>query len=74
MEELTQREIEVISLLVLGLTNQEISKNLIISEHTTKTHLSNIYRKLNVKNKVQATIKVFKLGYRFDSNKKLIIL
>ena len=74
MEELTQREIEVISLLVLGLTNQEISKNLIISEHKTKTHLSNIYRKLNVKNKVQATIKVFKLGYRFDSNKKLIIL
>lgn len=56
MVELTERECEVMNLLVLGKSNKEISKELIITPHTVKAHLDTVYRKLNVHNRVQATI------------------
>ncbi len=56
MIELTERECEVMNLLVLGKSNKEISKELIITPHTVKAHLDTVYRKLNVHNRVQATI------------------
>jgi RNA polymerase sigma factor (sigma-70 family) len=55
---LTEREKEVIQLLSKGLTYQEISDELIISHETVKMHLKNIYRKLEVENKIQALQKV----------------
>lgn len=53
----TKREEEVMNLLIQGLNNTEISKALAISSHTTKAHLSSIYQKLKVSNRVQATVK-----------------
>ncbi|WP_432822443.1 response regulator transcription factor [Trichloromonas sp.] len=51
---LTGREIEVLSLLAQGKSNQAISQGLYISQHTVKTHLYKIYRKINVSNRTHA--------------------
>lgn len=50
---LTLREIEVVSRINVGLSNKEISSELNISEKTVKTHITNILRKLNVKDRLQ---------------------
>lgn len=47
----TPREKEVIGLISNGLSNKEIADNFCISEKTVKTHLANIYQKLEVKNR-----------------------
>lgn len=54
MKLLTPREKEVLYLLKEGLNNQEIAERLCISRHTTKAHLSSIYKKCEVKNRVLA--------------------
>ena len=54
---LTKREQEVIDLVIKGLTNEEISKELEITSHTIKAHLISIYSKLKAKNRVQASVK-----------------
>ncbi|MGO3699802.1 LuxR C-terminal-related transcriptional regulator [Halomonas sp. 111] len=51
---LTNREIEIISLLKAGSSNQQIADRLFVSEHTVKSHLYNIFRKINVHNRIQA--------------------
>ena len=51
---LTQREIELLALLGSGATNQAIAEQLFISEHTVKSHLYNIFRKIGVRNRTQA--------------------
>ena len=53
---LTQREKEVLDLLIKGFSNHKIAKQLIISVHTVKAHIESIYRKFRVHNKVQAAI------------------
>ena len=53
--ELTRREIQVLKILKDGGSNMEIADSLFISEHTIKSHLYNIFRKLDVKNRTQAT-------------------
>ena len=53
---ITQREKEILDLLIRGQSNQRIAKNLAISIHTVKAHIESIYRKLGVHNKVQAAI------------------
>ena len=53
---LTQREKEILDLLILGYSNQKIAKALFISIHTVKAHIESIYRKFEVHNKVQAAI------------------
>ncbi len=62
MDIFTTREKEVLFLLLLGLNNGEISRKLVISNHTTKAHVASIYKKLGVTNRVQAAIKSIKLG------------
>lgn len=62
MENFTEREREVLFLLLKGLNNKEISKKLFISNHTIKAHVASIYKKLGVSNRVQAAIKSMKLG------------
>jgi len=52
--DLTAREREVLALLVEGLTNPEISRRLVISIGTTRTHVSNILAKLGVSNRAEA--------------------
>jgi len=50
---LTPREIEVINQVTAGLKNKEISENLFVSDETVKKHLSNIFRKLKVTNRIE---------------------
>ncbi|MBD0379511.1 helix-turn-helix transcriptional regulator [Paenibacillus sp. WST5] len=58
---LSDREKEVVELLVKGYTNLEIAGSLYISEITVKKHLSNIFRKLDVKNRTQLINKYIKI-------------
>jgi LuxR family maltose regulon positive regulatory protein len=51
---LSRREIEILPLLGEGMSNKEIAARLHVSPVTIKTHLQNIYRKLNVRNRVEA--------------------
>ncbi len=51
---LTHREMEIISLLSAGASNQQIAEKLFVSEHTVKSHLYNIFHKINVRNRIQA--------------------
>ncbi len=51
---LTRREGEVLAHLAVGATNEEIADKLCISPHTVKTHLYNVYKKINVPNRLQA--------------------
>jgi len=51
--ELTKRQRKVAELVLRGMTNREIGKELYISEQTVKRHLYNIYTRLGVKNRVQ---------------------
>lgn len=55
-EKLTARETEVINLIACGLTNEEIANQLIISDKTVKTHVSNILHKLNLAHRTQAAL------------------
>ncbi len=73
MEHFTEREKEVLYLLLKGLNNKQISKKLFISNHTTKAHVASIYKKLAVSNRVQAAIKSIKLGADKYFNLKDII-
>lgn len=57
---LTSREKQVLSLIVEGLTNAEISKKLDVSINTTKVHVCNILQKLAVADRTQAAIKAIK--------------
>ena len=67
---LSNRETEILSLLAnKGTTNKEIAELLCISEHTVKTHLASIIRKMNVSNRQQAAAKAREIGIVSNSNK-----
>ncbi len=53
---LTNREIEVLAHIAQGYTNNEISGILFISPHTVKSHMINIFNKLNVNDRTQAAV------------------
>ncbi|HEY9788075.1 MAG TPA: response regulator transcription factor [Candidatus Obscuribacterales bacterium] len=59
---LSQRELEVLNLLVEGLSNQEIADRLIISLATAKTHVRNILNKLAVDDRTQAAVQAMRRG------------
>ncbi|NOK61286.1 MAG: response regulator transcription factor [Chloroflexi bacterium AL-W] len=56
VEQLTERELEVLRLIARGKSNKEIADTLIISEKTVKTHVSNILSKLHLADRTQAAI------------------
>lgn len=67
-ELLSEREKEVLILLAAGHTNAEIAEKLFVSSNTVKTHLSNLYLKLDVNRRTQAVQKARKIGILKDFN------
>lgn len=59
---LSKREYEILLLMARGLSNQEIASEMYLSIHTIKTHVSNIFSKLDVKRRTQAVVKARELG------------
>ena len=55
-ERLTARELEILQCLVDGRSNQEIANLLVVSEKTVKSHLTSVYRKLDVRDRSQAIV------------------
>jgi NarL family two-component system response regulator LiaR len=61
-EEITDREFDVVRLVAQGCSNQEIAQELVISEKTVKTHVSNILSKLQLQDRTQLAIYAIKKG------------
>lgn len=59
---LTERELEVLELIVAGQTNREIAATLVISEKTVKNHVTNILKKLDVADRTQAAVYAIRNG------------
>ena len=59
---LTERELEVLTLVVEGLSNQEIAERLILSTETIKTHMRHLMEKLSVSDRTQAAVKALRTG------------
>lgn len=70
VEELTEREQEVLGLVAQGLKNREVGQALCISPKTVKTHVSNILYKLGVKDRVQLVIWAHQRGIVGDKETK----
>jgi len=62
VEPLSQRELEVLHLMALGRTNQEIAGQLIVAPGTVKAHTASIFRKLDVANRTEAVTRARQLG------------
>jgi len=63
VDELTDRELEVLSFIAKGLSNQEIAEKLVISRATVHSHVSKILAKLNLDSRTQAALFAIKEGY-----------
>ncbi len=67
LEDLTERELDVLRLIARGHSNAEIGRELFISDTTVKTHITHILQKLNLRDRVQAVVLAHEIGL-FDTD------
>ena len=62
LDSLTQRERDVLRYVAGGISNKMIARRMFLSENTVKAHMQNIFRKLNIDNRVRAAVYARELG------------
>ncbi len=66
LSRLTDRELEVLRLMVQGRTNADIAREFVVSQGTVKFHVKNILRKLHAANRAEATSRYLRLTMRHE--------
>lgn len=63
LDRLSVRERQVLEMASRGMTNGQVARDLSVSVHAVKFHLAGVYRKLDVANRTQATMLLYRYGY-----------